>query len=784
MLQDEQDGKQIAFSEETIMEFWAEERILQRIVGNLESAHRIIVVGSPHSGRKHLITAVRRKFSNSLMIQLNSSYLRQKTIPNEFWNCLISHLKECLPDDIQIEDIGVGFLGFFNVLEKITGKQPLYLIMDDFQFLQLHDTEHEFLRDFERLEQIQNLHFLFSCDVYPSGENMSEIFPFGDPINIIHISEEKNLIQSLKKYIFSNFKGFFLDPDALDAIILSTGKELHLIQRLGQEIFTILNDQNVTKIGTDVVYTAERNLVNRLGDEIFTEQWLSLTFIEQITLMLMGSLSREQRVENFFSPESIEHKITTLIDFPTPDVFPYLSLSQAFELLKLRGILYYQSTIDKYSLTNNLFNRWLKSVSLYVNSKDATLFILMILSKEFAALARNISSPIEGSLYFPRLEKWILEHSLPKESHTKEKLQQDLNVIYFSGSKVSSIQPVLLHISDIQFSSFTKTHAFESTDPKDTNSLGFALINDIKNNYPKENLPFPNIIVISGDIANWGMPEEFDAGVRLIEHLCTELEIDKKKVILAPGNHDVNFFLSKGIENTNEWRNSSIYHFRMAPYERFLYEVYKEELQGLKFKTPNKAEQGCYMVYNLLSEFGLVITSFDSCGRLDHVHSEEAFIWPNDIHSAEEEIQKIKQDIRYKIAIWHHNIYPTPAKNDHLSNWREIQDLLFKNYKYQLGLHGHMHAPENWFRPIEYEPQKQGYVIGAGAVSVQASERAGDGKFGSVPISYNLIQLGLSGLHQKGMVLVREGKKHSNRLVNWNTNYSESKELNLPIFST
>lgn len=303
--------------------------------------------------------------------------------------------------------------------------------------------------------------------------------------------------------------------------------------------------------------------------------------------------------------------------------------------------------------------------------------------------------------------------------------------------------PVLLHISDLQFG---PRHAFSSADPTDPKSLCSSLLDDIQNNYRLENLAKPNFIVISGDIANTGMPEEYEAAHWFLVRLCEQLEIARSHVVLIPGNHDVNFLISEGISKRLEkqadgtlrdfdgWREDELYSFRLAPFERF----YNRFYEGKRIYVVSRETNNTFSTYDFADDFSLVIVGFDSCSNVDHENHSGSINF-KDILRAENEISAINKHFRYKVAVWHHNITSYNARNDFVVNWGEVQEYLFRRHNYSLGLHGHLHRSEERY---SLSAENGCWVLGAGAVGVQEIDRAGDSWIGHMPLSYNLVQLG------------------------------------------
>jgi 3',5'-cyclic AMP phosphodiesterase CpdA len=104
----------------------------------------------------------------------------------------------------------------------------------------------------------------------------------------------------------------------------------------------------------------------------------------------------------------------------------------------------------------------------------------------------------------------------------------------------------LLHISDMQFG---RNHLFGrlKLPPPDSrfDSLAERLTQDLQDLRRDFGLK-PDLLVASGDLAEWGLPQEFNAMRTFLDHLVTILELSRERVILVPGNHDINRKLCEG----------------------------------------------------------------------------------------------------------------------------------------------------------------------------------------------------------------------------------------------
>jgi hypothetical protein len=96
-----------------------------------------------------------------------------------------------------------------------------------------------------------------------------------------------------------------------------------------------------------------------------------------------------------------------------------------------------------------------------------------------------------------------------------------------------------LHLSDIQFG---KNHRFGmKLDRPDeaADTLLHRLLDDLRQ-LEKDHDLRPDLIVLTGDLAEWGLKREFDAVMEFVAGLAEALALERCRILLAPGNHDMN----------------------------------------------------------------------------------------------------------------------------------------------------------------------------------------------------------------------------------------------------
>jgi len=99
---------------------------------------------------------------------------------------------------------------------------------------------------------------------------------------------------------------------------------------------------------------------------------------------------------------------------------------------------------------------------------------------------------------------------------------------------------VVLHLSDPQFG---RQHLFGGNGltaaDRDRDSLFVRLHEDLGKMAERHAL-WPDLIVVTGDLAEWGLPSEFNQVVEFLDRLVEAVDLPRHRVAIVPGNHDVN----------------------------------------------------------------------------------------------------------------------------------------------------------------------------------------------------------------------------------------------------
>jgi predicted phosphodiesterase len=249
-------------------------------------------------------------------------------------------------------------------------------------------------------------------------------------------------------------------------------------------------------------------------------------------------------------------------------------------------------------------------------------------------------------------------------------------------------------------------------------------------------------IVISGDIAQKSKETEYDAALELINGMKEDFGLDSSKVIIVPGNHDVNYDLSEQsynfIYNTKRpsilkegqfiavephgilLRNDEAYIKRFNYFNEFFYKrFYMEPYPSLP------SEQG---ILHAFPDDKIIFLAINSSWEIDHHFESRASINDEALSDAVEILSKEDYKNWLKIAVWHH-----PVTGEKQMNSEFLERLSVCGVK--ICMHGHLHEAIEGF--YKYDDNRGINLIGAGTFGAKLKEQSG------IPLQYNLLKVNL-----------------------------------------
>lgn len=286
----------------------------------------------------------------------------------------------------------------------------------------------------------------------------------------------------------------------------------------------------------------------------------------------------------------------------------------------------------------------------------------------------------------------------------------------------------LLHISDFHFRR-------EDVD---------LLIEDVRHDVTTElKCTQVNAIVASGDFADQGIEEGYRTANRFLEGLISAFGVPKDRVVLVPGNHDVNFECTKSAFAAVEWRDKDVddnLSIQLSHNGKSL--VIKPDLPALAKKFdrfsgclysewygvpyPN-SESDQYQIFDW-PDIGLICLGLNTAHPITHF-SEKPGLAESAIAKALRELQEkgLPRKEQIGIVVWHHPI----AGIRSIEDGEILRRLSRRGFK--LGLHGDSHVAD--------AAGRWGLAFyGAGAISTREKVLSP-----GVPRSYNLLSWDPSG---------------------------------------
>lgn len=274
----------------------------------------------------------------------------------------------------------------------------------------------------------------------------------------------------------------------------------------------------------------------------------------------------------------------------------------------------------------------------------------------------------------------------------------------------------IAHISDLHRS---------SDNPISNIALLNSLIRDM-DVYTEQGIDKPDLLIVSGDIVQGDsdtglLKKQYDEALDFLNNLAVNLfDGDKSRIILIPGNHDINWAESiksmkiieeKEITDTNgDIRNSILKeaikinsNVKWSWADRSFYRITNEETYQNRLSHFSEFYRKFYdgkRVYSLdpnkqfdffeFPELAITIVGFNSCFHNDHLNRAGS-INPRCIADVGLKLRESRKEGNLILATWHHNTKGAPYDQDYMDD-TFIKNLISDSVK--IGFHGHQHRQE------------------------------------------------------------------------------------------
>ncbi len=247
-------------------------------------------------------------------------------------------------------------------------------------------------------------------------------------------------------------------------------------------------------------------------------------------------------------------------------------------------------------------------------------------------------------------------------------------------------------------------------------------------------------LILSGDIAHHSIEKEYDAAFAMVNGLVKRFGLDASRVVVIPGNHDVNWDKSEEAypfvpkrklpsplqaercipagEAGALLRDDALYRERFAYFNTHFY---RRVYSGQDY-PPESADQALFVER---PEDRILFLGLNSCWQLDHNFRDRASIHLPALSKVLDRLQDGRYEGWLKIAVWHHPVAGQQPIND------EFMQLLAV-HGFQVGMHGHIHEAIQGLH--HYDERRDIRIIGAGTFGAPAKEQVT-----GIPLQYNLL---------------------------------------------
>lgn len=287
----------------------------------------------------------------------------------------------------------------------------------------------------------------------------------------------------------------------------------------------------------------------------------------------------------------------------------------------------------------------------------------------------------------------------------------------------------ILHISDIHLGTLSEAQKYRT-------QLETDLIKELE-------ISWLDYIVISGDIANNSIPDEYNAAFAMTDSIAKRFKIKPNHIIIVPGNHDLNWDLSEGsykfinsrniqkpliagqyIQAGEEGvllRDESLYRQRFRNFNDYFYKKLSNGDYPLDY-----ADQGIVHFYQ---DVQLLFLCLNSSWEIDHKYRERSGINMNALSRVLDQLQDLNHeyDNWLKIAVLHHPVTGRDMIND---NFMELLTV----HGFQICMHGHIHEAKEEF--YNYDSKRGIHIIGAGTFGAPVKQQVT-----GIPLQYNILTI-------------------------------------------
>jgi 3',5'-cyclic AMP phosphodiesterase CpdA len=313
-----------------------------------------------------------------------------------------------------------------------------------------------------------------------------------------------------------------------------------------------------------------------------------------------------------------------------------------------------------------------------------------------------------------------------------------------SDEKASRVPPrfaneepavTILHLSDVQFG---KHHRF-ADENEGFNTLLQRLCDDL-DLLKRENGLVPDLVALTGDLAEWGTKREFAQVAELGEGLLRHLQLEPDRLLVVPGNHDINRKLCEAYFNRCEGEGEAPkppYWPKWEPFVGLVNGLYRDRnVDRYRF-----TELEPWTLFEIPA-LKVVVAGLNSTIHESHLDADHhGFVGEAQLRWFRDKLADYERKGWLRVGLVHHNVVRKASVDD--ENLKDAD--LLREYLGELLhvlLHGHTHQGRvEMLGPLLP-------VISTGSAAVKRDQRPGPSpdQPGETPNQYQLVRLTRTGL--------------------------------------
>jgi len=245
----------------------------------------------------------------------------------------------------------------------------------------------------------------------------------------------------------------------------------------------------------------------------------------------------------------------------------------------------------------------------------------------------------------------------------------------------------LLHVSDMQFGRNHRFGNLGAPEPDAQFDTLFQRLSDDLALLEKDQGIKPDLIVVSGDLAEWAKKNEFADGLEFLLRLSDHLKVPRRHAVIVPGNHDINRDLCQAYFaecKAEDQEPRPPYSRKWKFYEWLFQEFYKGE-KGISFTVE---EPWSFWEFDNLN---LAVAGLNSTMVESHFEaSHYGWVGEGQLRWFVDRLKRPRERGWFRLGVVHHNVVRGPVADD--ENLRDADDLeRLLGSSLNLLLHGHTH---------------------------------------------------------------------------------------------